>query len=228
MCCGPCGFGLRTGRESSGTSRDSKRNPVPEIISRDEAKARGLRRYFTGKPCKYGHVAERYIYAGCKCLGCDAAFRKENIQKILTKNRARYAANPKKGRAQCLAWRVANPATQMLNNMRHRARQGGFCCTITKEQMAQKLRDTSHCPVKSCGVSLKPNRGKLGPDSPSADRVSTRVGYTELNTRIICYRCNLIKRNCTAAQLRALADYIDENDFDWLALRDEFVPILTA
>jgi hypothetical protein len=29
-----------------------------EIITRAEAKARGLKRYFTGKPCKCQHVAE--------------------------------------------------------------------------------------------------------------------------------------------------------------------------
>jgi hypothetical protein len=28
-------------------------------IGRDEAKALGLKRFFTGKPCKHGHVAER-------------------------------------------------------------------------------------------------------------------------------------------------------------------------
>ena len=37
-----------------------------EIITRKEAKEKGLTRYFTGKPCKHGHVAERYtIYKDC-------------------------------------------------------------------------------------------------------------------------------------------------------------------
>ena len=30
-----------------------------KIISRKEAKEKGLKRYFTGQPCKYGHIAER-------------------------------------------------------------------------------------------------------------------------------------------------------------------------
>jgi hypothetical protein len=30
-----------------------------EIVSRKETKERALRRYFTGKPCKRGHIAER-------------------------------------------------------------------------------------------------------------------------------------------------------------------------
>ena len=38
-----------------------------EIISRKEAKSRGLKKYFTGKPCKHGHIAERYVDGGgCK------------------------------------------------------------------------------------------------------------------------------------------------------------------
>ena len=36
-----------------------------EIISKKEAKDRGLKKYYTGNPCKYGHVAERYISGGC-------------------------------------------------------------------------------------------------------------------------------------------------------------------
>lgn len=35
------------------------------IISRDDARVLGLKRYFTGEPCKYGHVAERFITAAC-------------------------------------------------------------------------------------------------------------------------------------------------------------------
>jgi hypothetical protein len=33
------------------------------IISCKEAKARGLKRYFTGKPCKRGHIAEQWLLA---------------------------------------------------------------------------------------------------------------------------------------------------------------------
>ena len=39
------------------------------IMSRKDAKARGLLRYFTGEPCKRGHVAERRTDNG-QCLVC--------------------------------------------------------------------------------------------------------------------------------------------------------------
>jgi hypothetical protein len=42
--------------------------PMPKIISRADAKCRGLAWYYTGKPCVHGHRAERYVYGACiKC-----------------------------------------------------------------------------------------------------------------------------------------------------------------
>ena len=41
-----------------------------EIVSRLDAKALGLNRYFTGVPCKYGHVVERWS-SSCECVRCN-------------------------------------------------------------------------------------------------------------------------------------------------------------
>src|ERR1035437_7765743 len=65
--------------------------------SRAEAVAIGASRYFTGLPCKHGHVAERQT-ANASCFGCMRVF-----------DHARNAANPEKNRARVRAWRAANP-----------------------------------------------------------------------------------------------------------------------
>lgn len=44
-----------------------------EIISREEAIKLGLKRYFTGKPCKHGHVGERLVPGGA-CVECRKAY----------------------------------------------------------------------------------------------------------------------------------------------------------
>jgi len=44
-------------------------NGLPEIILRKEAKARGLKRYFTGRPCKRKHISERNT-SNLTCLAC--------------------------------------------------------------------------------------------------------------------------------------------------------------
>jgi len=56
-----------------------------EIITRKEAIERGLKRYFTGKPCKNGHVEERHTKYR-ECMQCNreasnATYRKWHAQK---------------------------------------------------------------------------------------------------------------------------------------------------
>jgi hypothetical protein len=70
-----------------------------ESISWSEAKALGRKRYFTGKPCKHGHVAERQVPNGncCECKRAyDRAYDQANREKLLAFFRARYAANKDK------------------------------------------------------------------------------------------------------------------------------------
>lgn len=44
-----------------------------EIVSCKQAKAMGLKHYFTGKPCKRGHVSRRFVTGGCQiCANEDA------------------------------------------------------------------------------------------------------------------------------------------------------------
>ncbi len=38
-------------------------------ITRRAAKAQGLELYFTGKPCKSGHISQRRV-SDCQCLEC--------------------------------------------------------------------------------------------------------------------------------------------------------------
>ena len=40
-----------------------------DIITRAEAQAQGLKHFFTGKPCKHGHVSKRYASTG-QCKEC--------------------------------------------------------------------------------------------------------------------------------------------------------------
>jgi hypothetical protein len=41
----------------------------PDITSRKSARAAGRPFYFTGKPCKHGHLADRYSHNG-NCVVC--------------------------------------------------------------------------------------------------------------------------------------------------------------
>lgn len=66
-------------------------------ISRAAAKASGQKTYFTGKPCKNGHLDFRYAVCG-KCLSCGKIstqkYHDKNRLQLNKKQQDRYLANP--------------------------------------------------------------------------------------------------------------------------------------
>lgn len=60
----------------------------PEIIppSRSAAKAIGAKEYFTGKPCKYGHIALRGADDG-SCKVCKSLYYEQNAERIKAKSK---------------------------------------------------------------------------------------------------------------------------------------------
>jgi len=82
-------------------------------ISLKEAAAAGLARYFTGEPCKHGHVAERRV-RDRSCTGCDRAKRARHYyadrETYLAKQRLRQNENRENTRAASRAWKARNTA----------------------------------------------------------------------------------------------------------------------
>ena len=58
---------------------------MPRKLTRKNAKSIGLKRYFTGKKCLYGHIAERDVLKA-DCIECQKSriklFYKKNREKI--------------------------------------------------------------------------------------------------------------------------------------------------
>jgi len=70
-----------------------------KLISRKEAKAQGLKRYFTGIPCCRGHIAERTTYSR-GCIDCHKIYEKtynssEHGRKMRYLKQKRYYENNK-------------------------------------------------------------------------------------------------------------------------------------
>ncbi|MCK9371202.1 hypothetical protein M0R04_14920 [Candidatus Dojkabacteria bacterium] len=60
---------------------------IPLVISRSEANQQGLKRYFTGNPCKRGHLSQRDTING-NCVMCKQEYRKTDRSKELHKGYA--------------------------------------------------------------------------------------------------------------------------------------------
>lgn len=88
-------------------------------ITLSEARAQGLTRYFTGKPCKYGHVCERRV-SDRVCIECERPrdrrkhrvenMTPEQIERRRARDRVRYQATKDQYRAEWRRWARNNRA----------------------------------------------------------------------------------------------------------------------
>lgn len=96
---------------------------MTQIIRRKDAIAQGLTKYFTGKPCKQGHVCERYVDSGV-CKACvyanEKRFRSANTTLVYARNsewrrakpdydRQYYSANTERVKQYAKEWKERNP-----------------------------------------------------------------------------------------------------------------------
>jgi hypothetical protein len=95
------------------------------VISRKDAKAAGLVRYFTGAPCIHGHLSERMAKSK-KCLACHrearAIVRETRPAEVKAIKAASYLRHQAEVIAKVAAYTKANPAKVFKRRKRHRAK----------------------------------------------------------------------------------------------------------
>jgi 5-methylcytosine-specific restriction endonuclease McrA len=99
-----------------------------QIIKRQTAQQSGLNKYFTGKPCKSGHISERYVHSGV-CIACLRKnvdrYRASHRETVNLRTRTwrdhhpgyytdRYAYDSSKSKEWTKRWKQANPARVAL------------------------------------------------------------------------------------------------------------------
>jgi hypothetical protein len=140
---------------------------VREVITRQSAKALGLKRYFTGKPCSRGHVAERFV-GNCTCSACHDEWKRDNRDKVAAADAKWRRENPRKTRkwdrenpekrkaagkryrdanrgqriAKARAWREENPDKMALSAKRWRAKNRAKCAALGMKRQAAKINAT--------------------------------------------------------------------------------------
>lgn len=88
--------------------------------TRAEAQAAGADRYFTGKLCKYGHVAPRYTISG-NCTECITAFNADFYAANADAQRARSAAFYADNKAYFSEYYAGNTAAYRVRDQKRRA-----------------------------------------------------------------------------------------------------------
>ena len=124
-------------------------------LSLAEARASGAPRYFTGKPCKRGNVAERRTSTRqCLCDECSGLRRQEkrewraaNLEHCREQNRLWHAQDRPRSRKLARDWHNANIERCRENARRWRAKNKGWVkerhrqwAAANPEYMAKKAR----------------------------------------------------------------------------------------
>jgi hypothetical protein len=115
------------------------------IISRSDAKAAGLKRYFTGEPCKRGHAAERRV-STAECIACSITRDAERYQMNIDRSIARAIARAEADSDKFKVYREKNKdrikgqvaAHYKENKDRIRARQAAYYEANKEKVLAQR------------------------------------------------------------------------------------------
>jgi hypothetical protein len=154
------------------------------VITRAQAKAKRLDRFFTGTPCRHGHLAQRYV-SNTTCIACSV----------------QHAA----------AWQRAHPEAGWLqhamDNGKQRAAKRGVPFALAKDYLKTLMVDT--CPALGCQLVYR-NPGAPAWNSATVDRIIPSEGYVPGNVVVISHLANAIKQNATADQILAVGSWLKE------------------
>lgn len=81
---------------------------------------------------------------------------------------------------------------------------------LSLEYLLQLQASSPEC--RCCGVTMTfdvQEQGSMSPNAATLDRVVPSHGYVESNVQVVCWRCNTLKRNATAPDLRRLLHYVE-------------------
>lgn len=172
-----------------------------DIISRSEAKTRGLVRYCTGEPCKHGHIAERQTTNGV-CITCSDAINKrwcaknqDKVKEKWRKQSLRYSReSPERVRRNKKNWELSNPDKLKEKSDRRAARERNASGRYTVAEI-MALLEKQDWKCNGCGVSLQDRRHK-DHIVPLARGGSSDIG----NLQWLCPGCNRSKGVKTHAE----------------------------
>lgn len=163
------------------------------LISRGEAKARGLKEYISGNACRYGHV-ERYTNCG-HCCEC-------------TRIRTRHRNATPRHKEQRTIWQRGrdreSPRRTLARAIRHAVRR----CPTENPARLNQLVAMWESQTGKCALSgiLMIWGTRVSPISISMDRIDSTKGYSIDNLRLICQAFNMFRGQMSDDEMDAMID----------------------
>jgi hypothetical protein len=170
------------------------------IVSRAEARSLGLKQFFTGAACAQGHVAPRYVRRA-NCVQC-------GLEHVVAWQKKMIYGDTGSIREYRRDLHLKNPLNALFRVSKCRAKKKGYEFTISKADIS--IPD--NCPCCDAKIAVRSGALKCGPapESPSLDRIDSRLGYVPGNVAVICWRCNELKRNASLDELRKIVAWLEQ------------------
>lgn len=145
-----------------------------------------------------------------KIYPCQKELQKEKQKKYRERNRERnidysktyYKVNKNEILAKQKISKRRNKELVLWRSAKERSAKQGISFTIKVEDII--IPDV--CPILK--IPLFVQGGKVGPNSPSLDRIIPDKGYIPENIQVISYLANTMKNNATPEQLLNFAKWV--------------------
>lgn len=132
-----------------------------QVSTKAEARAAGLKHYFTGVACKRGHVAPRFLDGGC--IECKAAQSKAwyaDKPRAAAKRKKWRRENQERERANREAWLAANPRKPAEYSEAYRERHPGRSGAARKRWYQRNLEQERARAVAKRNSNIEEARQK--------------------------------------------------------------------
>ena len=122
-------------------------------ISRKDAVVQGLNRYFTGTPCKNGHLSEKHIAYGCIQCNSERCKTKspEQIHQKREWDKSYYHNNKEKHRENDRVWKSKNKEKNKINKREYQRKvnktpqgKASIACYNLLKRVSANKTDSTH------------------------------------------------------------------------------------
>ncbi len=166
---------------------------------------RYLTKYFTGNPCKYGHIAYRNRSGNCiECRKLKGKERNREGQHYAYRKRT-GTYNPK--------WRQKIRATHyyslLISDAKKRSKNKGLEFNLTIDW--GKARWDGKCELTKIAFDLTHNKPHAVYHSPTLDRIDPKRGYTQDNCRFVLWAINTFKARASDNEMYVIAQALLDN-----------------